>query len=151
MLKVAGFDYLDIADTDGIALAVYFQGCHFHCKGCHNPELQPFQGGTEYDVLDLVDKVISDYEGGNYDYIVLLGGEPLDQDRDFLRLFVRKLTEAGIKVWMYTGYDYSHVPDWCKHYFYCIKAGRYDISFVKDGKLATGNQAYYFKDGRIEK
>ena len=53
-------------------------------------------------------------------------------------------------MWVYTGFDYGVVPDWCKRYAYCIKCGKYDTRFPKVGKLATGNQAYYFKDGRRE-
>ena len=149
-MRVAGFDYMDIADTDGLALAVFFSGCCHHCKGCHNPQLQDFSYGEDYDVMDLLDKLITDYNKGDYDYIVFSGGDPLCQDHDYIRYLLRRLAEQGIKVWIYTGYDYHAVPDWCKRYAYCIKCGRYDTRFPKRGKLATGNQVYYFKDGRRE-
>ena len=150
MIRIAGFDYLDMNSTDGIALTLYAQGCRHHCKGCHNKELWDFFGGTEYDDLDLVDKVIQEFDKGDYDYVVLLGGDILCQDADDVRFFMRKLYEQGIKVWIYTGYDYDAIPDWCKRYAYCIKCGKYDTRFPKRGKLATGNQVYYFKDGRRE-
>lgn len=150
MIRIAGFDYLDMNSTDGVALAIYAQGCSHHCKGCHNPELWDFYGGEEYDVMDLVDKIITEYNKGEYDYVVLLGGDILCQDHDYIRYLLRRLTEQGIKVWIYTGYDYDAVPDWCKRYAYCIKCGKYDTRFPKRGKLATGNQVYYFKDGRRE-
>ena len=149
-MKVAGFDYMDIADTDGLALAVFFSGCCHHCKGCHNPQLQDFSYGEDYDVVDLLDKLITDYNKGDYDYIVFSGGDPLCQDHDYIRYLLGRLTEQGIKVWIYTGYDYAVVPDWCKRYAYCIKCGKYDTRFPKRGKLATGNQVFYFKDGRRE-
>lgn len=151
MLRVANFDELDMINTDGVALTIYFNGCHFHCKGCHNKELQDFSGGTEYDFNSLLEKTLELYNKGEYDYVCYCGGEPLDQYHDELRVFTEKLTEAGVKVWMYTGYDYDEVPSWCKRMMYCIKCGRYDTSFVKEGKLATGNQTFYFKDGRREK
>lgn len=150
MIRIAGFDYLDMNSTDGVALAIYAQGCSHHCKGCHNPELWDFYGGEEYDVMDLVDKIITEYNKGEYDYVVLLGGDILCQDHDYIRYLLRRLTEQGINVWIYTGYDYDAVPDWCKRYAYCIKCGKYDTRFPKRGKLATGNQVYYFKDGRRE-
>ena len=149
-MRVAGFDYMDIADTDGLALAVFFSGCCHHCKGCHNPQLQDFSYGEDYDVMDLLDKLITDYNKGDYDYIVFSGGDPLCQDHDYIRYLLRRLTEQGIKVWIYTGYDYDAVPDWCKRYAYCIKCGKYDTRFPKVGKLVTGNQVFYFKDGRRE-
>ena len=149
MIRIAGFDYLDMNSTDGVALAIYAQGCSHHCKGCHNPELWDFYGGEEYDVMDLVDKIITEYNKGEYDYVVLLGGDILCQDHDYIRYLLRKLTEQGIKVWIYTGYDYDVVPEWCKRDAYCIKCGKYDTRFPKIGKLATGNQAYYFRSGEI--
>jgi anaerobic ribonucleoside-triphosphate reductase activating protein len=34
------------------------QGCHFHCKGCHNPETWDFLGGKEF-TNDTLTEVIS--------------------------------------------------------------------------------------------
>lgn len=150
LMRVASFDELDMINTDGIALTVYFQGCHFHCKGCHNPELQDFTGGTQYDFLDLEQEILRMYKKGDYDYVCLCGGEPLDQPHDYLRHLMTKLDHWGIKVWMYTGYDYDKVPQWAKRLCYCIKCGLYKPELGAGIKLASKNQCYYFKDGRRE-
>lgn len=150
MIRIAGFDYLDMNSTDGLALAVYAQGCSHHCKGCHNPELWDFYGGTAYDNMDLINKLTTEYNKGEYDYIVLLGGDFLCLPEDDVRFIIQKLVDRGIKIWMYTGYDYDEVPQWAKRLCYCIKCGLYDVRFPKRGKLATGNQAYYFKNGKVE-
>lgn len=149
-MRVAGFDYMDIADTDGLALCVYFQGCRHNCKGCHNKELQSFCGGEDYNIIELSDKVLHAMAQGDYDYVVLSGGDPLCQDLDEIRVFMQLLVRGGVKIWVYTGYDYEQVPDWCKRLAYCIKCGKYDTRFPKRGKLATGNQVFIFKDGRRE-
>ena len=149
MLRVGGFDYLDLNSTDGLALAVYFQGCKHNCRGCHNTGLQPFTGGERWEVADLTKHLLE--KSNNYDYVVLLGGEPLQQNSEDISSLVIRLVSAGVKVWLYTGYEYDKVPKLFKEICYCIKTGRYDTSFPKVGKLATGNQRYYFKDGRVEK
>ena len=87
------------------------------------------------------------------DTVVLLGGEPLEQQFDDLNLLLNKLHTYGYKIWLYTGWEYRNVPDWAKTYCYCIKTGAYDpVNYPpKEGsKLASSNQAYYFADGRIE-
>lgn len=152
MLRVAGFDYLDMADTDGIAMAIFFQGCGHHCKGCHNPELQVLgKGGTLYVEDILVEHVVENMDG--LDYLVLSGGDPLFQNHRELYTFMLRLKALGIEMWMYTGFDYDEVPDWCKQMCHCIKCGRYapEAYPPQEGdRLASRNQAFYFRDGRVE-
>ena len=150
MLRVAHFDELDMINTDGIALTVYFCGCSFHCKGCQNPELQDFSGGTQYEFKDLEEELVAKYNKGEYDYICYLGGEPLQQEEDYVRVLTEHLVDRGIKIWMYTGYDYEEVPQWAKRLCYCIKCGLYKPELGAGIKLASKNQCYYFKDGRRE-
>ena len=153
-MRIGGWDYLDLNSTDGIALTVYFQGCSRGCKGCHNPSLQPSIGDSKYyTAFSLAQEIISKCDEGEYDYVVLLGGEPLEQNHADLLILLTILTGYGIKVWLYTGWEYRNVPDWAKTYCYCIKAGAYDpVNYPpKEGsKLASSNQAYYFANGRVE-
>lgn len=151
MLRVADFDYLDTVNSDGIAFTVWFAGCRLHCKGCHNTDLKDFNCGTDYSVFELATLIREQWDTGGYDYVVFTGGNPLDQDNISFRNLMKHLWYWGIKVFVYTGYDYDEVPEYLKKYAYCIKAGKYDTNFPKVGKLATGNQAYYYRDGRITK
>lgn len=151
-LRIAGWDNLDVADTDGIALSVYCQGCCHRCKGCHNPELWAFDKGTCYSAEGLADEVMKRNKKGLYDYVVLLGGDFLCQNHADVRKFMSSLVDNGIKIWLYTGYEYDEVPQWCKDLCYCIKTGKYDPQNYppkKGSKLASSNQRYYFKDGRV--
>lgn len=153
-LRVAGFDFLNTADTDGLAVSVFFQGCGHGCKGCHNRELWDSKGGTEWLADVLVEFLAKKTKKGtfNYDYVVLSGGDPLFQRHYHLRRLVEGLVSKGIKVWMYTGYEYGEVPQWCKDLCYCIKTGKYDPENyppLEGSKLASSNQKYYFQDGRV--
>ena len=57
MLKVAAILEESIVDGPGIRSVIFFQGCPRHCEGCHNPDLLPFEGGTEYSPQQLADEV----------------------------------------------------------------------------------------------
>ena len=38
MIRVAGINGNDFVNGEGVSVSLFLQGCHFHCKGCHNPE-----------------------------------------------------------------------------------------------------------------
>ena len=96
MLKVAAILEESIVDGPGIRSVIFFQGCPRHCEGCHNPDLLPFEGGTEYSPQQLADEVfpkLTPLHRG----ITLSGGDPLAQADDILEC--------------YTGYWYDEVKD----------------------------------------
>lgn len=47
-MNYADIKYPDIQDGEGIRVALYVSGCHFHCKECHNPEAWDFKYGKEF-------------------------------------------------------------------------------------------------------
>ena len=77
-------------DGTGIRYAVFFQGCPFKCAYCHNPDTQPFAGGTPAQADALVKKILrykTYFKGGGG--VTFSGGEPLMQ---------RNLKEAMVQV-----------------------------------------------------
>lgn len=147
MLRIAGFDDFDLNSTDGIAYSIYFQGCGFHCKGCHNPELQPFIGGEMYNVENLWEKIMKE-TSANYDYITLLGGEPMHQDlKELLKLL--ELFKGLRKVIMYTGCELKDIPKDILDNLYAIKCGQYMQDLPKGDKYASNNQKFYILGGDI--
>ncbi|UVX69130.1 MAG: 4Fe-4S single cluster domain protein [Bacteriophage sp.] len=154
MLRVHYIDDNDMINTDSMALTIYFQGCNLKCEGCHNPSLQPFTGGIEYTPIRLLYELDTDYDLSQYDTVCLLGGEPLLQHKSSLIDLIYYLYKIGKKVWLYTGFEYDKVPSFVKDWCYCVKAGAYDpVNYppIEGAKLASANQAYYYKDGRIVK
>ena len=85
MLKVAAILEESIVDGPGIRSVIFFQGCPRHCEGCHNPDLLPFEGGTEYSPQQLADEV-------------------------FPKLTPRR-ENPKLTIWCYTGYWYDEVKD----------------------------------------
>ena len=107
MSKIAGIYWDDTAAAPGIALSVYFSGCHFHCPGCHNPEAQDFNYGEEYG-FDLRQKIMEKLgKNGVMRTLCILGGEPLNDENveDVMNLIGWcKLDYPNLKVYLWTGY-----------------------------------------------
>ena len=75
-IRLYGLVAESIVDGPGYRAAIFVQGCPYHCPGCHNPESQPFEGGTVW-TLDDVERQFT----GNplLSGITLSGGEPAEQ------------------------------------------------------------------------
>ena len=133
---------------------IFFSGCKMtiHCQDCHNEEAWDFNCGTRYDLW--LKKIGSDFKafGGIIKKIFLLGGEPLDQDREELLEFIRILREdLDIKhdIWLFTRFELNTIPDEIKQHFSHIKCGMYRPELSTNDniqygvKLATSNQKIY--------
>lgn len=113
-MRIAGLVKNDIVDSDdGIAVALYFQGCPHHCKGCHNPETWDFNGGMEIDREELI-KIVMDSltENGIKRNLSILGGEPLaPQNIDDTVYILSKIREQfkDIKILLWTGYSFKNI------------------------------------------
>ena len=109
MLRYAKIKDMDIANAPGICVSLFVQGCSHHCKGCFNPDTWDFNGGeifsrrVEYQFLELCKK---EYIKN----ICILGGEPMDQPEDLLKLLKKvKETVPNKEIWLWTGYIYEDI------------------------------------------
>ena len=61
-MKYSQIRSMDISNGEGVGVALFVQGCHFHCNNCFNSETWDFNGGkewtdeTEEEFLELVNK-----------------------------------------------------------------------------------------------
>ena len=72
---------MDLSNGEGIGIALFVQGCHFHCPNCFNPETWDFDGGKEW-TEEVKNKFL---ELANRPYIKrisILGGEPLARSEE---------------------------------------------------------------------
>lgn len=109
MLKYATIKSMDIDNAPGICVSLFVQGCFHHCKGCFNPETWDPNGGllfnrrVEYQFLELC-------KGNHIKNICILGGEPMDQADDLLKLLTKVKEVAPDKgIWIWTGYTYEEL------------------------------------------
>ena len=104
---------MDISNGPGVRVSIFFQGCHFHCKGCFNQDTWDFNGGKEFND-DVINHVILLCDK---DYIVglsILGGEPLNpKNIDGVTLLAKTFKEhfPNKTIWLWSGYlfdEYIH-------------------------------------------
>lgn len=96
----------DIANGEGIRVALFVSGCTNHCKQCFNPETwsfdygQPFTEETEEFILK---ELSSDFVNG----LTILGGEPFEpRNQKELLPFIRRVKEKfpNKSIWIYSGF-----------------------------------------------
>jgi anaerobic ribonucleoside-triphosphate reductase activating protein len=106
-VRIAGLIHDSIVDGPGLRYVVFVQGCLIDCEGCHNPEAQNVDGGTEMPV----DEIIADMLGNPLtDGLTLSGGEPFLQAAECVKLSAAA-RENGLNVWTYSGYMFEELFD----------------------------------------
>lgn len=98
-IRLYGLVTDSIVDGPGFRTAIFVQGCPYHCEGCHNPQSQPFEGGTVWTLND-VEKKFSN--NPLLSGITLSGGEPAEQAAPCAEL-ARRAHQKGLNVWTYSG------------------------------------------------
>ena len=114
MIRIAGINGNDVVNGEGVSVSLFLQGCHFHCKGCHNPEAWDPNGGKPWDWNDLINHIIELITANEIQRnLSILGGEPLNtyEKRDFIRLLVKIVKQKfpDIKIYLWTGYTYNQL------------------------------------------
>jgi anaerobic ribonucleoside-triphosphate reductase activating protein len=102
---------MDISNGEGVGVALFVQGCDFHCPSCFNQDTWDFNGGKEWTketketFLKLADKPYMKR-------VSFLGGECLanenlesvyDVIKDVKEIFPDK------KIWLWTGYTWGSI------------------------------------------
>jgi len=84
----------------GTRLAIWLQGCLRRCPGCMSPASRPLEGGSEWELEDLIETVC---RAQGIEGITVSGGEPFLQPEALHGLLkaVRQRTELGVII--YTG------------------------------------------------
>ena len=116
MIRIAGLNKNDVVNGVGISVSLFLQGCHFHCKGCHNPEAWDPNDGMPYDWNDIINQILEAISAnGLQRNLSILGGEPLDSydKRDFIRLLIKVVKQRfpDIKICIWTGYTITQLRD----------------------------------------
>ena len=75
-MRYASIRELDISNGEGVGVALFVQGCHFHCYNCFNTETWDFNGGKEW-TSDVKEKFLELIDRPYIKRVSILGGEPL--------------------------------------------------------------------------
>jgi anaerobic ribonucleoside-triphosphate reductase activating protein len=106
-IHVSGIIEESIVDGPGFRYVVFTQGCPHHCKGCHNPQTHPFEGGQIVDI----DEIFKAFcENPLLSGITFSGGEPFCQPKPLYELAL-KVHQKGKTVMTYTGYTLEQLEE----------------------------------------
>lgn len=133
------------------SMELYLTGCFGICKGCHNPELANFKNGLLLD-RERLESIIDKCNNNLVKNVMLMGGDPLDQDYEELNVLLEILKKrVGKPIWVWTRFELEEVPKFVKDKCDFIKCGRY-IEVLKTDKnvclgipLSTSNQKIHIK------
>lgn len=118
-MRYAQIRELDISNGENIGIALFVQGCPFHCCNCFNPETWEFDSGKQW-IPEVEDKFIKLASRPYIKRISILGGEPLaEKNLDGILHLVNeiRLSFGNSKtIWLYTGYEWEHIFDPRWHY-----------------------------------
>ena len=110
-IRYASIRELDISNGEGVGVALFVQGCHFHCKNCFNPETWDFNGGKEW-TPEIKNKFMQLVDKPYITRVSLLGGEPLaDKNLDGILDIVNNIRLLFPKktIWLYTGFLWDDI------------------------------------------
>lgn len=137
---------MDISNGEGVGVALFVQGCHFHCKNCFNPETWDFNNGKEWTV-EAKNKFLELVGRPYIRRVSILGGEPLaeeniddvldlvaeinkryntsqdkvyitDKNNNILTDFPNKIRLSSPKksIWLYSGYNWESIMEYISSY-----------------------------------
>lgn len=104
---------MDISNGPGVRISIFFQGCHFHCKGCFNTEAWDFNQGLEFgeeEIKTILDLAKDDYISG----LSILGGEPMHpKNIEGTMELAKKFKEVypNKSVWVWSGFLYDDLKE----------------------------------------
>ena len=101
-MRYASIRDMDISNGRGIGVALFVQGCHFHCKNCFNQTTWNFQEGKPW-TNEIENKFFYLVSRTYIERVSFLGGEPLaDENYDTIVKLAKSIDNK--KKWCYTGY-----------------------------------------------
>ena len=131
------------------SLDIFFAGCNNRCTDCCNPELIPFENGTDYiEWLPKIEHYLEDYRS-LIKNVFLVGGSPNHQNEENMEVFLtglRRRCGENIKIFLFCGEEMVNVKPIFKKYCDFIKVGAYIPELTTNNniqqgiKLATSNQ-----------
>ena len=97
--RIHSFETLGAVDGPGLRFILFMQGCLLRCKFCHNRDTWDCNGGNEYTVDEIYEKILKykNYFIASNGGVTVSGGEPLLQADFLIELFTR-LKKAGINI-----------------------------------------------------
>ncbi len=105
-MKIAEIVYSSKSEGPGKRFVIWLQGCSIGCKNCINQEMLSFDGGSIISIDQIFKQILDSKRDNDITGVTFLGGEPLDQKNEVLRL-LKKIKGNGLNSILFTGYGYK--------------------------------------------
>ena len=113
-MRYAQIREMDISNGEGVGVALFVQGCHFHCTNCFNPDTWDFSGGKEW-TPEVKERFLELIDRPYIKRVSILGGEPLaDENLDDVLDLVTTIKEKFPQktIWIYSGYTWESIMNY---------------------------------------
>lgn len=122
---------------------IYLSGCNQRCPGCHNTETWSFHVGIDYGSWISTIFKLQSLPVSLIKNIWILGGEPLDQDKECLQdlLSVLKHHYPNLQYWLWTSYELDTINTNILQQFHYVKTGKYMCQLPKK-EITVGSYTF---------
>lgn len=110
-VRYASMRDMDISNGSSVGVALFVQGCDFHCNGCFNIETWDINGGLEWNT-ESINKFFNILNRPYIKRCSILGGEPLHPNNIpdvFYLCKTIKEQYPSKTIWLYTGYTFEDI------------------------------------------
>jgi anaerobic ribonucleoside-triphosphate reductase activating protein len=151
-LRLHRFEPASRVNGPGLRAVVWVQGCGLGCPGCFNPETHDFQGGEDWTVERLAEKIIQQQD--RVQGLTISGGEPLVQPAPLARLLQLVRVASNLSVLIFTGLNWQEAQnikgiERVLSHTDLLIAGRYDASQrVGEALIGSSNKTVHFLTDR---
>lgn len=129
-IRIAGMEQHSVVDGPGMRIVIFSQGCLHHCKGCHNPDTWPLNGGELTTTGEIMKRV---REERMITGLTFSGGDPFLQATAFTELG-RDAHEMGLDVVVYTGYTWEALLEHTAFGHEDFRQLIFETDFLVDGR-----------------
>lgn len=146
-IRYAQIRECDVSNGEGVGVALFVQGCNFHCYNCFNKDTWDFNGGKEW-TPEVEDKFIELASRPYIKRISILGGEPLaDENLDGILNLVNRfrLLSPEKTIWLYTGYEVTDITNG----FIFTQSVNTKPTIILESDTAKNNVKNYIKRSNI--
>jgi len=105
-MRIGRFENETQVEGPGKRAAIWLQGCSIKCSNCCNPHFINPNEGSEQTVNSLLELILSNK---NIEGITILGGEPLDQSDELLKLCKYLSNNTNLGLMLFTGYTWEQI------------------------------------------
>ena len=140
-IECAGFRQESCDDGPGIRSVLFLQGCGKNCPGCQNKQQQVHGDGIWWDIEELVKFITAQCKNKK---ITISGGEPLEQ-KEALCVLGNILKMNGFNICVYTGWEWTQIPEEVFQFADFIKAGPYIEKLKQENLRFVGSKNQVMK------